>query len=223
MWKSILQQYIQDWQSHTKEELIIQVISIIIILSLGMFAIRMLGNKSFAQATLIDMIFIFVLSSTLGALITKPQRIFVAFLVVATIILFVWILDKLQIKSNAFEKLLIPAPYIIYQDAAFNEYAMRRNHLTVDLLEAAVRSKGIPSLQACKTIVLEPTGAISIEVIPEYEPIKKIYFDAAMQQILKAVDDLNYSEAKMPELNNLYDEAKGKGHKKDLQIQKHLE
>lgn len=223
MWKSIWEVYVKDWQAHSKEELIIQVISIFIILSLGMLAIRMLGNKSFAQATLIDMVFIFVLSSTLGALITKPSRIFVALLVVVTIVIFVWILDKLQLKSNAFEKLLIPAPYVIYQDAIFNEYAMRRNHLTVDLLEAAVRSKGIPSLQACKTIVLEPTGAISIEVLPEYEPIKKIYFDAAMQQILKALDDLTYAEAKLPDLNNLYDEAKGKGHKKDMDIQKHLE
>jgi len=95
LWKNILQQYIQDWQGHTKEELIIQVISVIIILSLGMIAIRILGNKSFAQATLIDMIFIFVLSSTLGALITKPQRIFVALLVVVTIVVFVWILAVL--------------------------------------------------------------------------------------------------------------------------------
>jgi len=223
LWKNILQQYIQDWQGHTKEELIIQVISVIIILSLGMIAIRILGNKSFAQATLIDMIFIFVLSSTLGALITKPQRIFVALLVVVTIVVFVWILDKLQVKSDAFEKLLTPAPHVIYQDATFNEYAMRRNHLTVDLLEAAVRSKGVPTLQACKTILLEPTGAISIEVLPDYEPIKKIYFDAAMNQILQAMDDLKYTEAKLPDFNNLYDEAKEKGHKKDFQIPKHLE
>jgi len=215
--------YVKDWKAHTKEELIIQVISIIIIFMLGLIAIRFLGNKSFAQATLVDMIFIFVLSSTLGALITRPSRIFIAMLVVATIIFFIWLLEKLQIKINFFEKLIIGMPQVIYQDATFNEYAMRRNHLTVDLLEAAVRSKGIPSLQACKTIVLEPTGSISIEVLPEYEPIKKIYFDAAMQQILKAVDDLKYTEAKLPDLNNLFNEAKGKGHKKDLQIPKHLE
>jgi uncharacterized membrane protein YcaP (DUF421 family) len=215
--------YVKDWNAHTKEELIIQIISVVIILALGLIAIRILGNKSFAQATLIDMIFIFVLSSTLGALITKPHRIFVAFLVVLTILFFIWLLDKLTLKINYFEKLFVGMPYVIYQDSTFNEYAMRRNNLTVDLLEAAVRSKGIPSLQACKTIVLEPTGAISIEVLPQYEPIKKIYFDAAMQQILKAVDDLKYTEAKLPDLNNLYDEAKGKGHKKDIEIPKHLE
>jgi uncharacterized membrane protein YcaP (DUF421 family) len=223
LWKSIWEVYVKDWNAHTKEELIIQIISVVIILALGLIAIRILGNKSFAQATLIDMIFIFVLSSTLGALITKPHRIFVAFLVVLTILFFIWLLDKLTLKINYFEKLFVGMPYVIYQDSTFNEYAMRRNNLTVDLLEAAVRSKGIPSLQACKTIVLEPTGAISIEVLPQYEPIKKIYFDAAMQQILKAVDDLKYTEAKLPDLNNLYDEAKGKGHKKDIEIPKHLE
>jgi uncharacterized membrane protein YcaP (DUF421 family) len=223
LWKSIWEVYVKDWQAHTKEELIIQIISVVIILALGLIAIRILGNKSFAQATLIDMIFIFVLSSTLGALITKPHRIFVAFLVVLTILFFIWLLDKLTLKINYFEKLFVGMPYVIYQDSTFNEYTMRRNNLTVDLLEAAVRSKGIPSLQACKTIVLEPTGAISIEVLPQYEPIKKIYFDAAMQQILKAVDDLKYTEAKLPDLNNLYDEAKGKGHKKDIEIPKHLE
>jgi uncharacterized membrane protein YcaP (DUF421 family) len=223
LWNSIWDIYVKDWKAHSKEELIIQVISIVIILALGLIAIRILGNKSFAQATLIDMIFIFVLSSTLGALITKPHRIFVAFLVVATILFFIWLLDKLQLKINFLEKLFLGMPYVIYQDETFNEYSMRRNNLTVDILESAVRAKGIPSIQACKTIVLEPTGAISIEVLPQYEPIKKIHFDAAMQQILKAIDDLNYTEATLPELNNLYDEAKGKGHKKDMDIPKHLE
>ena len=216
LWHNIWQQYVKDWQGHTKEDLIIQVISIVFILIIGMIAIRMMGKKSVAQLSLTNVLFIFVLSSTLGALITKPDRIFIAFLVVVTIVLFVFILEKLQLKFDWFERLIFSKPALLYKDKQFQIETLKKNNVTIDQLETLIRQQGFPSIDICKVIILEPTGNITIESYPEYEPIKKLYFDEAMKQILKAVDDTTYIEAVLPEINNLFEEAQEDKNKKDI-------
>lgn len=223
MLNGIWQQYIHDWTNHTIIDHIIQVISIVAILFMGMTAIKILGKKSISQMTLTDALFILILSSTLGALITKPNRIFVGALVVITIILFVLILEKIQLKSNAVERVLIGVPEIVFQDGQFNEKALKRNNLSVDMIESIVRLNGLPSIDICKRIVLEPTGNIATEVLPEYEPIKKIYFDAAMQQIMQAINNSNYREIKVPEINNVFDEVEGGKDSHKKAVPKHLE
>ena len=220
---SVWQLYVKDWQDHTMNDFIIQVISIVVILISGMIAVRMLGKKSISQLNLLDVLFIFVLSSTLGALITKPVRIFVAILVVITIIIFVYAMQKIQLKSPLFEKIVQGRSVIVYKNKTFNEKGMAKNNLTVDTIEAALRQKGISSIEACKTVVLETTGQITFEVDPQYEPIKKIYFDDAIKQILKAIDDIKYVEAKIPEMNNVFEEVDHKNPSNKKKVKKNLQ
>ena len=55
--------------------------------------------------------------------------------------------------------------------------------------------KGFPSVEVCKTIVIRTNGGnLSFEVKPEYEPIKKIYFDEAIKQILRQLIMQEYIE-----------------------------
>ena len=138
--------YVKDWQDHTMNEHIIQVISILIILITGMLSLRLLGKKSISQINLLDVLFIFILSTTLGALITKPVRIFVAFLVVATIVIFVYIMQKLQLKSAFFEKMVQGRAVVVYTNKTWNESGMAKNNRTVATVESALRANGISSL-----------------------------------------------------------------------------
>lgn len=204
---SVWDNYVKDWKAHTVEEHMMQIISVVLILLIGLIAVKLIGKKSIARLNLMDVLFIFVLSSTLGALITKPVRIFVALLVVAVIVIFVFIFQKLQLKINFFEKLLQGKAEIIYQDKKFNEKALKKNNLTIDTIEAVIRQNGFPSVDVIKTIVLETTGTLSFQSLPEYEPIKKIYFDAAMEQIMQAINDSKYIEAKLPEINDAFKEV----------------
>lgn len=206
MWGKIWAEYVKDWQNHPPELLVMQVISIILILFLGMVAIRFVGKKSLNQLTLPNVLFVFVLSSTLGALITKPVRIFVALLVVLTIIAFMWLIEKLQLKFNSFEKIVIGYPAILYHNGQYQKLVLSSNKITVDQLESIIRSKGYPSIEVCKTVIIESNGNISVELLPEYEPVRKLYFDKAMKDILEALET-KYVEAKPPEMNNLFQEV----------------
>jgi uncharacterized membrane protein YcaP (DUF421 family) len=200
LWNNIFNAYWNDFKAHSKEEILIQILSIVFILIIGVVAIKIIGKKSISQMTLVNVLFVFVLSSTLGALITKPHRIIIALIVVATIVTFVLILEKLSVKTNSLERLFVSFPSVIYQDNQYQINELSKNNLTVDQIESSVRAKGISSVEACKTIVLEPTGAISVEVKPEYEPIKKIYFDKAVEQILKAINEKQAYQEAIPDI-----------------------
>jgi uncharacterized membrane protein YcaP (DUF421 family) len=208
LWNNIFNTYWNDFKAHSKEEILIQILSIIFILIIGVVAIKIIGKKSISQMTLANVLFIFILSSTLGALITKPHRIIIALIVVATIVAFVMILEKLSVKTNALERIFVSFPSVLYEDNQYQINELSKNNITVDQIEASIRAKGISSVEACKTIVLEPTGGISVEVKPEYEPIKKIYFDKAVEQILKAINEKQAYQEAVPDIKkNLFEEA----------------
>jgi uncharacterized membrane protein YcaP (DUF421 family) len=220
LWNEIWQGYLKDWNGHSFADQIAQILCVVIILLLGIFAIKMIGKKSINTLTIPNILFIFVLSSTLGALITKPYRILTGLMVVLVIVLFIFILEKMMVKMNFFEQLFVPVPVVLYQDGAFQEKNISKSQMTIDQIESWIRVQGYPSVDVCKTIAIEFGGNLSFEILPEYEPIKKIYFDHAMQQILDAINGQNYVEIVPPELNNAFDELKH-GNKKEPP--KHLE
>ena len=80
--------------------------------------------------------------------------------------------------------------------------------MTIDQIESWIRVQGFPSVEVCKTIIIEFGGNLSFEVHPEYEPIKKIYFDKAIEQILKAIDEKQTYQEAVPDIKkNLFEEA----------------
>jgi uncharacterized membrane protein YcaP (DUF421 family) len=221
MWLDIWQKYLHDWNTHTTQDVVAQIISVVVILMFGIIAIKIVGKKSINTLTIPNILFIFVLSSTLGALITKPYRIFVGLLVVSCIVLFVFLLEKLIVKSNMFEQFFIPKPTILYKDGVFLESNILKSKMTIDQIESWIRVQGFPSIEVCKTVIIEYGGNLSFELYPEYEPIKKIYFDNAMEQILKAINNSQYQEIQIPEMHNVFDETRGKVHKE--KVPTHLE
>ena len=119
MLNDIWQGYLKDWNSHSFADNVAQIVCVFIILMLGILAIKIIGKKSINTLTIPNILFIFVLSSTLGALITKPYRIFTGALVVAVICIFIFILEKLIVKSILFEQLFVHKPVILYKDGAY--------------------------------------------------------------------------------------------------------
>jgi len=215
LWNEIWQGYMKDWQGHSFTDQIAQIICVVIILLLGIFAIKMIGKKSINTLTIPNILFIFVLSSTLGALITKPYRILTGAMVIGVIVVVILLLETLIVKMNFFEQVFVPKPVVLYKDGQFQVDNIAKSKMTIDQIESWIRVQGLPSVDVCKTIIIEFGGNLSFEVKEEYEPLKKMYFDHAIQQILDAINGSIYKEYQPPELNNAFDEVKN-GHKKDV-------
>ena len=63
-------------------------------------------------------------------------------------------------------------------------------------------------MKLVKQLYLNQLGELPLKYKPEYEPIKKIYFDKAVEQILKAIDEKQSYEEAVPDIKkNLFEEA----------------
>lgn len=207
--------YVSDFLGkHSAAENIVRFVTLFTILTLAVIALRIVGKKSVSQLTLINVITFFIFTSTMGALITKPKALFVALEIAIFIIIFGIFFEWLQLKFNPLEAFFNGRAAVIVKDGKYDSKTLKKNKLSIDMLESQLRLQGVPSIEACKTVTIEPNGALGVEIKPEYEPIKKIYFDAAIEQILKLLDS-TYLEKQPPEMKNIFDEVKGKASGKD--------
>lgn len=194
---------------HWGADFAVQIISVFIILAIAIAALRLIGKKSIAQLTLPNVVFVFILTTTLGALITQPQALFIGIVITILIALIIYIIELLQIKVDLIEFIFVGRPALLVKDGKPQTKQLKKSKMTLDMLESQIRVKGIPSIAACKTVTIEPNGTIGVETFPEYEGIKKIYFDAAVKQILDAINGSKYKEAEIPKIVNIFDEVRG--------------
>jgi uncharacterized membrane protein YcaP (DUF421 family) len=203
-------------EQHIGLNFTVQMISLIIILLVAMFSLRLVGKKSISQLTLPNVVFVFIFTTCMGTLVTMPQALLIALILTAVIITIIITIEILQLKYDWLERLLVGRPNVLVYNGEPDTEQLKKAKITIDMLESQIRLQGLHGLYECKTITLEPNGNIGVEIKPEYEPIQKIYFDEAIKQILKAIDKNNeYIEAVYPDLTNVFEEAKGKLDKKD--------
>jgi uncharacterized membrane protein YcaP (DUF421 family) len=217
--QQVLEIYLNSFLEHKVGlNFIVQMISLILILLISMFSLRLVGKKSISQLTLPNVVFVFIFTNCMGTLITTPQALFIALILTAVIIMIIIIIEFLQLKYDWLERFLVGRPNVLVYEGEPDTEQLKKAKITIDMLESQIRLQGLHSLYECKTITLEPNGNIGIEIKPEYEPIQKIYFDEAIKQILQAIDKNNeYIEAVYPDLTNVFEEAKGKLNKQDTE------
>jgi uncharacterized membrane protein YcaP (DUF421 family) len=204
--------YLKTFLQEDYTDMFMQLFTVFVLVLFGMFAMRLVGKKSISQMTLPNVLFVFLFTSALGGLVASPQHLIIALIITGFIIFMVIVLEYLSRKFNKVERIFAGYPSVVYKDGEINITQLKKENLTVDQLEGLVRESGIPSMKVCKQILLEPNGKPSIELLPEFEPVRKIYFDEAIKQILKALGE-KYKEAEMPEMNNLFEEAVKKRNK----------
>jgi uncharacterized membrane protein YcaP (DUF421 family) len=205
-----IENYWNTFSKHPLEDTILQIVTVLIVLLIAMFAIRLVGRKNLSQLSLPNLVFVFILNASLGALITRPRALIVALIVITTIIVFVVTMQKLQMEVKWLKKIFIGRTLMLMKDGRLNEEVLEKQRITVDQLESHVRVQGVPSLDLCKTLTLEPNGSIGVELKTEFKPINKRYFDEAMKQILEGINDIKYKEAEMPKIRNSFEDVEFK-------------
>lgn len=217
MWNHIWGKYIHDWTTHSNADIVAQIVAVVFILFLGIFAIKVVGKKTINTLTIPNILFIFVLSSTLGALITQPYRMFIGAMVVGVITLVILILEILIVKVNLFEKMFVHKPVVLYKNGQYQTKDIAKTKMTIDQIESWIRVQGLPSVDVCRTIAIEFGGNLSFEVEPEWEPVSKQQFEDAMEQIMSALDS-KYIKFVPPDVNSAFDEVRKGEHsqKKEL-------
>jgi len=140
-------------------ELVIRSVGIYIVLLIGL---RVFGKREVGQFTLFDLVFVLLVANAVQPAMTGPDAsLFGGVIIVFSLLAANWIVGRLD-DIPALHQLLTPPPTVLLKAGKPLEWQMRREGITMDEIEMAMREHGLDDIALVKEAVLEPDGSISI-------------------------------------------------------------
>jgi uncharacterized membrane protein YcaP (DUF421 family) len=140
-------------------ELVIRSVGIYVVLLIGL---RVFGKREVGQFTLFDLVFVLLVANAVQPAMTGPDAsLFGGVIIVFSLLAANWIVGRLD-DIPALHRLLTPPPAILLKDGKALEWQMRREGITMDEIEMAMREHGLDDLALVREAVLEADGSISI-------------------------------------------------------------
>ncbi len=128
-----------------------------------LIAIRLFGKKEFSQLTIIDLVFILLISNSVQNAMVGANNSLVGGIVAASS-LFVtnYLLKIILYRNKGVNKFLQGNPVMLIHEGVILEENLKREQITIDELELTAREHGVSSLKEVNLAVLEIDGNISI-------------------------------------------------------------
>ena len=131
---------------------------------LGIFILLRLGGKrdtsDLSRSDLL--VLLLVADAAQNGMAADYHSVVDGLLLVATILLWTYIIDWLGYHIPAVERLLQPAPVMLVQDGQIKARNMRHELVTRSELMDALRQAGYESLSEVKDVIMEGSGNLSI-------------------------------------------------------------
>lgn len=125
--------------------------------------LRVTGKRTLSKMNAFDLIVTVALGSTLSSVIlTRSVSLLqgvTAFLLLA---LLQYSVTWLSVRSPRFERWIKAEPRLLAHNGRFLEAAMRKERVTRDEIEAALREQGLSALREARCVVLETDGILSV-------------------------------------------------------------
>lgn len=139
------------------------VIRSVIVYLFVILAIRLFGKKELTQLSVVDLVFILLISNSLQAAMIGNDTTLVGGLMAAGSLFIVnWILKNLIYKSKRISETIQGSPVLlVYQGKIFHKH-LEKAQISLDELEAAVREHGVKDIDAVDLAILEVDGNISV-------------------------------------------------------------
>lgn len=126
-------------------------------------AIRIFGKKELAQLSVIDLVFILLISNSVQNAMVGPDATLLGGLVAASSLFVVnYLLKYLQFRFPGLGKIIQgDATMLIYEGKVLREH-LKKVKMTEDELMQAVREHGVESISEVDLAILEVDGSISV-------------------------------------------------------------
>lgn len=126
-------------------------------------AIRLFGKKELAQLSVVDMVFILLISNAVQNAMVGPDSTLSGGLVAATTLFVLnYILKYLQYRFPKFGKVVEGDAIMLIYKGRVLETHLKKAQLTHEELLEAVREHGVPSVKDVDLAILEVDGNISV-------------------------------------------------------------
>ena len=125
-------------------------------------ALRIFGKREIGQFTLYDLVFILLVANALQPSMTGPDASVVGgMILIVALVGMNFAIGRLD-RIPRFHEIFSGSPSVIIKDGKFVPAALKREGLTTDEVEMAIREHGVEDLKEVQLGVLEPDGTISI-------------------------------------------------------------
>jgi len=137
-------------------------------------AIRLFGKKELAQLSVIDLVFILLISNSVQNAMVGPDSSLTGGLIAAgSLFLANFTLKRLFYKSKSFSKLIQGESLLLIYEGVANVENCKKAQITIEELEAAVREHGAKDIQNVDLAILEVDGNISV-ISSEFQSRSKV-------------------------------------------------
>ena len=139
------------------------VIRAVIIYLFVILAIRLFGKKELEQLSVIDVVFILLISNSVKASMVGGDTTLWGGMIAATALFFVnYLLKLLLFKSKTMSEIVQGKPLMLIYRGEVIRAHLDQAKITMEELEAAVREHGVESVRNIDLAILEVDGNISV-------------------------------------------------------------
>jgi len=146
-------------------QLVVRSVAIYLVL---LFALRIFGKREVGQMTLFDLVLILLVANAVQPAMTGPDASLGGGLVIIGTLVLLNVLIARADRYRLFHRLFTPSPALIIKDGQLIKGRLRREGVTADEVDAAIREHGLSGISDVKMGVLEEDGTISI--VPTSSP-----------------------------------------------------
>jgi len=127
------------------------------------FAIRISGRKELAQLSVIDLVFILLISNAVqNAMVGQNTSLMGGLVAAGTLFIVNSILKQLMYRFTKLSKLIQGQEIMLIYNGVLNERNLKRARMSKDEIQEAVREHGVSEIKDVDLAVLEVDGNISI-------------------------------------------------------------
>jgi len=126
-------------------------------------AIRIFGKKELAQLSVIDLVFILLISNAVqNAMVGEDTTLQGGLVAAAALFITNFILKKVLYKNKKIDELLEGKAILLIYKGELQQHNLEHAEISLEELEAAVREHGVQDIQNVDLAMLEADGNISV-------------------------------------------------------------
>jgi uncharacterized membrane protein YcaP (DUF421 family) len=135
----------------------------IVIYFFVILAIRLFGKKELAQLSVIDLVFILLISNSVqNAMVGPDTSLIGGILAAGSLFIMNFVLKYFLFRSKSFSHMLQGTAVMLVHEGKVMEDHLKKERISMEELEAAIREHGVNSVAEVNLAVLEADGNISI-------------------------------------------------------------
>jgi uncharacterized membrane protein YcaP (DUF421 family) len=139
------------------------IFSSIIIYLFIIIMIRITGRRELTQLTVVDMVFILLISNAVQNAMVGPDTSLLGGLIAAASLFLVnFVLKLLMNRFAKLNKLIQGETIMLVYKGVLNQNNLKRSRVSIEELEEAIREHGVADIKSVDLAVLEIDGSISI-------------------------------------------------------------